>query len=154
MGKRTVTIFPTRSPDGVALGKAAREIASACRYHVRVVPSATLMDVVKAAWGEGVVVFDATIDPPVQHNYGSATYSLLNSPYSVVLSRSYLPMNFRGHLEPIAPPYPERWSNAELLERLRQRLSDLVPGLRRGNRNDRRLAALGCQSFPPIASTS
>jgi hypothetical protein len=79
MGDRTVTIFPTRSPDGVELGKAARETASACGYQVRVVPSATLMDVVKAAWGEGVVVFDATIDLPDQHNYGAASYSLLFS---------------------------------------------------------------------------
>jgi hypothetical protein len=85
------------------------------------------MDVVKAAWGEGVVVFDASIDPPDQHNYGAASYSLLFSLYSVVLSRSYLAMKFRGHMEPIAPPYSERWSNAELLGRLRQQLFDLVP---------------------------
>ena len=127
MGDRSVTIFPTRSPDGVELGKAASDIASACGYQVRVIPSATMMDVVRAAWGEGIVVFDATIDPPDQHNYSAASYSLLNSLYSVVLSRSYLPMNFQGHLEPIAPRYPERWSQAEVLERLRQRLVDLAP---------------------------
>jgi hypothetical protein len=127
MAYRTVTIFPTLSADGVEFGEGAREIASVCGYQVRVVPSATLVDVVRETWGEGVVVFDATIDAPDQHNYHAATYSLLTSLYSVVVSRSYLLMNFRGHLEPIAPPYPERWSNAELLPRLRQRLLELAP---------------------------
>jgi hypothetical protein len=62
------------------------------------------MEVAQAAWDSGIVVFDATIDADC-HNYHAATYSLLLSEHCVVLSRIYLPMNFQGHLEPIAPPY-------------------------------------------------
>jgi hypothetical protein len=104
-----------------------RETAAACGYQVRVASQATHLDMLKALWGEGVVVFDATIESSDQHNYRVASYSLLHSPYSIILSRSYLPMNFRGHLEPIAPPYPEHWGRAELIEKLRQRLHDLIP---------------------------
>src|SRR5215813_8553172 len=129
MGNPVVTIFPSPSAEGMQLGEAASEAAAACGYQVRLIPSPTLVEVWNECWGEGVVVFDATIDPPNQHNYQAATNSLLYSLYCVVLSRSYLPVNFRGHLEPIAPPYPQRWENGQLIERLRQRLLDLLPML-------------------------
>jgi hypothetical protein len=127
MAERTVTIFPTHSRDGAALAEAASVIAAECGYRVRVDSTPTPTDVTAAAWGDGAVIFDGTIDLHNEQNYRAATYSLLSSPYCIIVSRSYLPTNFRGHLEPIAPRYPKRWTNAYLLRGLRRRLLDLVP---------------------------
>jgi hypothetical protein len=129
MSPKAVTIVPTRSSDGIAFAEAASDIAAACGYEVRVLFTPTKHNVWKAAWGTGAVVFDATIEPGGDHNYASADYYLLMSPYNIVVSRSYLPVNFRGHLNPIAPPYPHRLTNEQLLEATKRRLEALIPRL-------------------------
>jgi len=126
MHNKIITIFRAPTEEGVEFYNAARDIASECGYFVSFVRKPTIDNITNAVWGDGLVVFDASIEPEGKHNYHCATYSLLNSMYSVVVSRTYLPINFRGHLEPIAPPYPDRWTNSDLLAALKQRLGSMT----------------------------
>jgi hypothetical protein len=127
--KPLVTIFPTRTATGLGFADEAARIAARCGYQVRVVQSPTWRDISKAIRGVGGVLFDATTEAGDAHNYHVATYPLIRSPYVVLVSRSYLPLNFRGYLEPVAPPYPNSWSNEEVLSKLEERLVALLEHL-------------------------
>jgi hypothetical protein len=123
--KARLTVFPTRSPAGNELSDWVRCRASELGYEVTVVSDPSQDDVFEACTGDGGILYDATIEPDGDSNYPFALYALINSPYSIIASRSYLPLNFGIFLDTIAPPYPQEWDNTRIKRELEMKLEEL-----------------------------
>jgi hypothetical protein len=138
-----VSVFPTRSREGFALGDAVAKIVSDLGFVLNGVPlDPQPLDYASACQNADVVILDATIEPKGQHNYHIAYPTPLD--HVLVVSRTPLPLNFYGLRDSIVeqqsdglfsmprqmliygtPFYPERQSNADILRWLTLQLTEL-----------------------------
>ena len=120
------TIFPTMSRDGLELLDALLPITRAFGLKPNVVRSPTQSQVTQACARDDVVLIDATVEPDGSHNYAAMTAQPMAMDHVLVMSRTYLPLNFYGLREGGAPSYPLRYTNSQLVSWLESELKDLL----------------------------
>jgi hypothetical protein len=136
----SLSFFPTRSSAGLELQELFVPIAER-EYHftVKVKNNVSHRGYFELACTyDDVVVFDATIEEDDQHNYPTAGGSPMVMDHILVVSRTYLPVNFNGLRNGGAPSYPNpfsrsdgTYSNADIIKWLREQIEDLLPSLPR-----------------------
>lgn len=135
----TLAFFPTRSSDGIALSEHFVPLAKKLGFDVKC-PKTTAIEYADACWNEDVVVLDASVENKGQHNYEIIFPTPLD--HLLVVSRTYLPLNFYGLRDSIVDParntliygtpfYPNSQTNEDLLRWLDLQLQDLLPSLPR-----------------------
>jgi hypothetical protein len=147
----TLSVFPTRDQDGLALSEKLVPMARELGFTVQEHFEPTVQEYTNACWNDDVVVLDATLTGKGQHNYEIA----IPAPYDQVLvvSRSYLPINFYGLRDAIidddnnalvygAPLYPNSLSNEDILRWLYLQLRDLLPSLPRDSKQKGAIGAI------------
>jgi len=153
-----LSIFPTRSHQGIQLHEAIKKLAQDLGYVLNNIPSdPTPVDYANACQNADVVILDATIEPKGQHNYHIAYPTPLD--HVLVVSRTALPLNFYG-LRDVAverqsgglfgksretlirgtPFYPDHLSNTDILRWLVIQLEDLRT---RGKRPSNQYGVIG-----------
>lgn len=138
-----LSIFPTRSREGIQLHEAIRKLAQDLGYVLNNISSdPTPVEYANACQNADVVVLDATIEPKGQHNYHIAYPTPLD--HVLVVSRTHLPLNFYGVRDVAVerqsgglfgmsretlirgtPFYPDHLSNTDILRWLALQLEDL-----------------------------
>lgn len=121
------TFFAVANPRGRALGEAFMEtLAPEFGLAAEVVEAPTQEDVNRCCLGDDLVVFDASVEDG--HNYAAATAQPMTMDRVLVVSRTYLPLNFYGLREGGAPDFPRRTSqtNDEIMAWLRAQVRDLA----------------------------
>ncbi|MDQ3919723.1 MAG: hypothetical protein M3348_14745 [Acidobacteriota bacterium] len=93
---------------------------------VEAVEGATQADVNRSCLEDDLVIFDASVEEG--HNYAAATAQPMTMDQVLVVSRTYLPLNFHGLREGGAPDFPARTrqSNEEILKWLRRHVGELA----------------------------
>ena len=128
-----LSFFPTRDSDGRALQKEFTPMAKALGFIVSEHQDANIKDYTNACWNEDVVVVDATVTRPGEHNYEIAIRTSVD--HVLVVSRRYLPINFYGLRDAVwdieagsliygAPFYPNTLSNKAILRWLYLQLQE------------------------------
>lgn len=136
----TLSVFPTRDPEGVALCRELALLARDLGFEVKDQLDASVRNYTYACWHDDVVVLDATVTGERDHNYPMAIPVALD--HVLVVSRTYLPINFYALRDAIFEPgtamlvygtpfYPNSLSNSEILRWLQLQLADLLPFLPR-----------------------
>lgn len=127
-----VTFFGVRNPEGRCLYELfSRMCKEEFGLTVKYCEGATQTDIYRACTSDDLIVLDASIEEG--HNYAATTAQPMAMDHVLVVSRTYLPLNFYGLREGGAPGYPQPKvkSNGEIVEWLRQELRDLAPRLPR-----------------------
>lgn len=122
----SATIFPTGSDDGMELLEAVLPIARAFGLNLKVVRSPTQTQVTRACANDDIVFIDATVEPDGSHNYAAMTAQPMVMDHVLVMSRTYLPLNFYGLREGGAPSYPHRHTNSQIVSWIKSELKDLI----------------------------
>ncbi|ELR98910.1 hypothetical protein [Gloeocapsa sp. PCC 73106] len=117
--KPTLAFFPTRSSEGIDLQEQFVPLAEKLGFEVQT-PSATQSNYCSACLNSDVVVFDASIEEEGQHNYANATTQQIAMDHILVISRTYLPINFFGLRDGGAPLYPGFQSNDYIISNRRK----------------------------------
>src|SRR6267378_77459 len=117
MASRTVSLFPTRSPEGLSMATDLAEILRtrlgvAVQLFDRSSRSVSEQDVITACLTNDLVVFDATREEDT-NNFDIANDLLKYLPNTRVVSRNYLPENFFGYARDFYPSYLEDTKNRE-----------------------------------------
>ena len=87
--------------------------------------NSTQKDVNKSSLYDDLVIFDASVEK--NHNYNCATEQPKVLEHILVISRTYLPINFHGIRKGGYPNFPEIFSNDEILVWLKNELTTLIP---------------------------
>jgi hypothetical protein len=127
----SATIFPTASDDGIELLEAVLPVARAFGLKPKVVRSATQPQMTRACANDDIVLIDATVEPDGSHNYAAMTAQPMGMDHVLVMSRTYLPLNFYGLREGGAPSYPHRYTNSQIVSWIESELNDLTSSLPR-----------------------
>lgn len=124
MPSKTLVLFAADNDDGRDLE--ARLRARAAAWDVEVVPlyRATQRDLVRMVMQKQLIVFDATIAEG--HNYAAATAQPVALDDVLLVSRTYLPLNFPGLREGGAPPYPDTRTNDQIMAWLDIEIPDAI----------------------------
>jgi hypothetical protein len=122
----TATIFPTTSAEGVELLEAVLPITQALGVDTKVIRNPTQTQMTHACAKDDVVLIDATVEPDGSHNYAAMTAQPTAMDHVLVMSRTYLPLNFYGLREGGAPSYPLRFTNSQIVSWLEGELEDLL----------------------------
>ncbi len=121
------TFFSVANQQGRALRDAfMRTLSGAYGLATEAVEGATQADVSRSCLQDDLVIFDASIEDG--HNYAAATGQPLTMDRVLVVSRTYLPLNFYGLREGGAPIFPRRTTqaNEEILKWLHAQIDELV----------------------------
>lgn len=108
--------------DGQELLEALRTLLEAAGFRVSV-PPATQANMLQACLNDDLVIFDGSREPG--HVYAAATGQPMTLDHVLVVSRTYLPINFHGVRRGGAPMYPRSFDNREILDWVRRQLPDL-----------------------------
>ena len=122
-----IIFFAVSNEVGMELAQMFVELARAeFGLEVTVIEDATQTDLHRACLNGKIIVFDASVEDG--HNYAAATAQPMVLERVLVVSRTYLPLNFYGLREGGAPDYPEPafQTNETILKWLREQLADLV----------------------------
>ncbi len=148
----SVSFFGTGSVAGLALQQAVIALVEG-EYHFLMKRSTSVyeqIDIARACLEDDIVIFDASIEPGNLHNYDAAVGHLIYMDHALVVSRTYLPLNFSGIREGGAPSYPNPYtasdgtfSNEQILSWLREQIAALLPALPRSEREKGVLRSLG-----------
>ncbi|ELR98909.1 hypothetical protein [Gloeocapsa sp. PCC 73106] len=136
----TLAFFPTRSHEGIDLQEQFVPCAKELGFDIKVFSDATPPEYAKASWNDDVVVLDASVEKKGQHNYEIIFPTPLD--HLLVVSRTYLPLNFYGLRDSIVEPehntliygtpfYPNSQTNEDILRWLELQLQELLPSLPR-----------------------
>ena len=120
-----MTIFPTPTVEGRELLDAILPVVRAYGFRAEPIFSPTQKDVFRACTYDDAVILDATVESDGSHNYSAFTAQPMAMDHILVLSRTYLPMNFHGLREGGAPIYPKSFSNQTIVSWLKQELVDM-----------------------------
>ena len=119
-------VFPTKTAHGTELAKRICDLALQCGYHAHIIDDPSQEKLNNACFTNQVIVFDATIEKNEQHIYHAATAQAMAFDQILVVSRTYLPINFPGLRQGGAPDYSNSFSNDDILRSLKVQLSDLT----------------------------
>jgi hypothetical protein len=147
----TLSIFPTRDPEGLALCERVASMARDMGFEVQEYFESNVYEYTNACWHHDVVVLDATVTHRGWHNYEIVIPAAFD--HVLVVSRTHLPINFYGLRDAIvdsdtkalvygAPLYPNSLSNEEILRWLYLQLQDLLPSLPRAKREKGMIGSL------------
>lgn len=147
-GTPTLSLFPTRDPEGQALRQSFIPLARSMGFTVREHEEPDMVVYSKACLRDDLVVLDATVTRKGWHNYEFVFPSPID--HLLVVSRHYLPINFYGLRDSIFDPeagkliygtpfYPHSLTNEELLRWLFLQLCEFRPWLPRPARDKRAL---------------
>jgi hypothetical protein len=103
---KKMTIFATKSHDGRELAQAIADNAESAGLTVDQKYTFDQSHVFRSVMTDNIVVFDATIESGSTHNLAHAVPLMLCADHVLIVSRSYLPLNFTSLRDAIAPPYP------------------------------------------------
>jgi hypothetical protein len=120
------TFFGVSNPEGRRLKDAFLEMSREYNLSVRVIEGGTQADLNRSSLNDDLVVFDASMEEG--HNYAAATAQPMAIDRVLVVSRTYLPLNFYGLREGGAPEFPGRvtQSNQEILAWLRAQVAEFA----------------------------
>jgi hypothetical protein len=124
MANLSMTYFPNQTNSSFELLERFRPIASKYGFNFTVKTNATQTDFVKACVQQDVVVFDGSIEGSV-HNYAIASAQPMAMEHVLVVSRTYLPINFDPMRSGGAPLYPEFKDNNSILDWLEEQIVEL-----------------------------
>jgi hypothetical protein len=129
----TIAFFPTRSRAGVELQEAFRVLVqNQFNLRVDVYSNAIQRDFLLAVLNYDLVVADATIEADLRDsNYTIFTENPKTMEHVLIVSRSYLPINFFGFDESGVPVYPHFKTNDAILQWLEVKLKAMLPSLPR-----------------------
>ncbi|HYG10132.1 MAG TPA: hypothetical protein VD835_09310 [Pyrinomonadaceae bacterium] len=122
-----LSFFAVGNEDGLRLAESFKELALAVfGIDVQIKVGATQTDFNRACLYDDIIVFDASVEEG--HNYGAATAQPMVLDKVLVVSRSYLPLNFYGLREGGAPgyPLPKYQSNDAIIVWLREQVNGLL----------------------------
>jgi hypothetical protein len=125
----SVVFFAVSNDAGAELARLFTElVGSEFGLAVRVIEGATQTDLHRACLNDDIVVFDASVEEG--HNYAAATAQPMVLDKVLVVSRTYLPLNFYGLREGGAPNYPEPafQTNETILAWLYENVGELLRG--------------------------
>lgn len=134
---RRLTIFPANTTAGAELVAKVYELCVSEGYQVQIASQATQADFILACLRDDVVVVDASIEDGLGAVYPIMTENPKSLDHVLVVSRTYLPINFFGLRGGGAPPYPYpygapkgkdasfRWTNVEIVGWLKEQIEDL-----------------------------
>lgn len=93
---------------------------------VELIEGSTQADLNRSCLQDDLVLFDASVEDG--HNYAAATSQPMTLDRVLVMSRTYLPLNFYGLREGGAPDFPHRTTqtNEEILNWLRGQIASVV----------------------------
>lgn len=131
--KISIALFPTRSSAGIELQNAFCTLAqNQFNLQVDVYPNATQRDFLLAVFNYDLMVVDATIEADYRDsNYDIFTENPKTMEHVLIVSRSYLPINFFGFEESGVPIYHHSKTNADILQWLETKLKAPLPSLPR-----------------------
>ncbi|HEV2864317.1 MAG TPA: hypothetical protein VGX48_25185 [Pyrinomonadaceae bacterium] len=133
----SLTIFGPETSDGVDLVRRVTALAEGLGYTVEPPQAATQSEMFEAVIGRDVVIFDGTVEDEQRHIYHAAAMIPSVVDHLLVVSRTYLPINFIPARRGGAPDYPfphfdprldrvrQSWSNEMIVEWLRAQLLEL-----------------------------
>ena len=122
-----IIFFAVSNPEGMELARLFVELSRAeFGLQVSVIEGAAQTDLHRACLDGRIVVFDASVEEG--HNYAAATMQPAVLEKALVVSRTYLPLNFYGLREGGVPDYPEPafQTNETILMWLREQLGGLL----------------------------
>ena len=131
----TLSFFPTRSTEGLALQRLFVPCAERLGFCVKTITNRSPLKYSEACANDDVVVLDASIERTGEHNYDIVTTYPLD--HLLVVSRTYLPFNFYGLRDEIwdfdkntfiygTAFYSQTKSNQEIVRWLDLQLRDLL----------------------------
>jgi hypothetical protein len=116
----TLVVFQANNPQGRSLAAAAKVMARDTGFEVRICSDGAQEDLIRACLSDDYVLFDASVEKG--HNYAIAVELFKSLPYALVVSRTYLPINFTGTISGGAPEYPASFTNDQILSWLGHQL--------------------------------
>lgn len=130
MDKKTFTIFPSPSQNGLHLALNARVLGERLGYNVQVLDAQDSLEFRLACVRSDAVLIDLSIEPGWERMYGILTDEHNSLDHVLIVSRTFLPMNVNGMRTGGAPPYPFpfepipgfSWSNTDILAWLERQL--------------------------------
>lgn len=124
--QRKATFFSTSNAAGRCLKDAfMATLAREYELAVELAEGGTQVELNRSCLNDDLVIFDASIEDG--HNYGAATAQPMAMDHVLVVSRTYLPLNFYGLREGGAPDFPRRTtqSNENIMDWLRTQVAEL-----------------------------
>lgn len=121
------TFFCAGNPEGRRLRDAfVGTLGQVYDLKTEVVEGGTQAELNRSCVRDDLVIFDASVEEG--HNYAAATAQPMTMDHVLVVSRTYLPLNFYGLREGGAPDFPARTrqSNEEILGWLRRHVGELA----------------------------
>jgi hypothetical protein len=136
----TLTIFPAPTLLGQRLAESIKMLGTSIGFHVNIAKEFNQIEFLKSCLCNSVVVMDASIEEHINNVYQIATIPTFD--HLLVVSRTYLPLNFIPVRLGGAPPYPyphvnlsngQRiagfetfiWNSEEILNWLQIQLNDI-----------------------------
>lgn len=135
--RTTLSIFNTKSHNGLELKDKLYEIAQNEKFAVKIYKDPTMAQFTGACLKDDLVVFDGTREEDGNNIYNAATEWPKALNHVLVVSRNYLPINFFGLRREIpngpgsreklkgAPTYPNSLTNDEIIRWFKAQLKDL-----------------------------
>lgn len=123
----SVVFFAVTNDAGMELARRfAQWVAAEFGLEVGVVEGATQTELNRACLNDDIVIFDASVE--AGHNYAAATAQPSVLDKVLVVSRTYLPLNFYGLREGGVPEYPEPafQTNEAIMAWLRENVGELM----------------------------
>lgn len=120
----TITYFPNSTPLGMDLLDAFRAYAAGAPIALTIKLDAAQSDFFRACVKQDVVIFDGSIEDGV-YNYAIATAQPMGMAHVLVVSRTYLPINFEGVRTGGTPDYPHSMRNEEILTWLKEQIVEM-----------------------------
>jgi hypothetical protein len=118
-------LFVAPTEEGQELARQILERVPKLGYSTVIIEEPTQAKLNSACFSNQVVIFDATVDLNGSHLYHAATAQPMAMDQILVVSRTYLPINFPGLRQGGAPAYPSRFTNDDILRWLDVQLAEL-----------------------------
>ncbi len=110
----TLTVFPAPGESGRSLAVSVRDLGNALGYQVNIPVAPTWKDYHRACLCDRAVIVDASIEDGRDDIYRIASVSPTIHEHVLIVSRTYLPLNFKPRVAGGSPPYP--YPHIEALE--------------------------------------
>lgn len=116
----TIAFFAANSCKGQELKEEFGKIAGTLyKFDVKVYDNAAPQQFLKACMYDDLVIFDASVEDEKGENYFAATENLKSMKHVLVVSRTYLPVNFGGIISGGYPLYPNQFTNSQIINWLK-----------------------------------
>lgn len=121
----SISFFAVNSPEGHSLKKAVKSLVQdELNLKLKSYETATQKDFFDSCVNDDIVIFDASIEEG--NNYAAATAQPTVMDHVLIVSRTYLPLNFFGLREGGAPDYPISKNNEDIIAWLRGQVLNLI----------------------------